>query len=443
MLKSLPTRGYKILAITFFVLILLVIGQVAWWMLFQVRQTNLIVHQMTELGERTKYVVAAQIESIVRNPLYEDSLIIGQVRMQLDGNILSNYGDTSGFSVVISNWKNQNFDFHYVGQWGKRQENTTTFIYQKYQLSKIFQWASYHFPDLEIGSFPDFPRFQMIPAGYLKISEVYANQIEETGYRWFRMFMSEGLFFIVVILLGAWFIITRLKKEWLITHQTQNFMLSVTHELKSPIAGVKLNLETMIRHQLSREEQLNFIQKSVTDIHRLEEHVENILDAAKLEEGGVSFPVTEINMTELIEKVFTSGRYKDDVRIELHESIKQDVWVVGNERACISIFTNLVDNALKYSDKHIHIRLKDDGNYWAVSIKDFGNGIPQSAQPYIFNKFFRVDNELTRSSKGVGLGLYIVEKFVKLHQGDISVHSEIGKGSEFIVKIPKMKEDLL
>lgn len=249
------------------------------------------------------------------------------------------------------------------------------------------------------------------------------------------MIIGEGIFFMLIFVVGA----LRLKKAFVREHkiqqQQQNFLLAVTHELKSPLASIKLAIQTILKRSLSDEQRNQFLSNSLKDIERLDDLVGNVLIATKLEDLRYSFPKEDIDLSELVKSV--AGRLQihscttQVIKTELEPGLR----IEGDRFAITIVVTNLIENAVKYSPPCAHVSIKlarDNGNV-IFSVADHGIGVDDHEKRLIFNKFYRVGNEDTRKTKGTGLGLYIVKTVLERHRAQIRVKDNTPSGSIFEV----------
>ena len=257
---------------------------------------------------------------------------------------------------------------------------------------------------------------------------------EKLHKRWL-MISSEGAVFVFLLLLGGYQIRKTLKKETALAQQQKNFLLSVTHELKSPIASTKLQLQTLEKHDLDREKQKEIISNAISDTERLNNLVENILLAAKIENSVFSLHKEQFNLSEYIteglNQTIKSFNYKQKVVL----SIEPNIQMMIDRTSFPSIILNLLENAVKYSPENstITIGLKSVNGKTVLSVADEGVGISKEDKTNIFQKFYRVGNEEVRKTKGTGLGLFIVKYLAEQHNGTISVKDNSPKGSVFEV----------
>ena len=261
------------------------------------------------------------------------------------------------------------------------------------------------------------------------------NELNEKLHKRWLMIFGEGFVFANLLLLGIYQIRKTFKREAELSQQQQNFLSSVSHELKSPIASTKLQLQTLQKHELGREKQKEIIANAIIDTERLNNLVEDILLAAKIENGIHTFHLENFNLSdyiiELMNQTIESFHYKQRVVLE----IEPDIYMNIDRTNFPSIILNLFENAVKYSPENttITVGLKKQHQKIILSFADQGGGVSDLEKTNIFRKFYRVGNEETRKTKGTGLGLYIVNYLVKKHNGTITVKNNSPEGSVFEV----------
>ena len=217
-------------------------------------------------------------------------------------------------------------------------------------------------------------------------------------------------------------------------------MLSVTHELKSPLSTVKLSLQTLAKRRLELEPEKTekLLVNSLIDIDRLESLVDNILFAAKIERDEPGFSNDEINVSDITQMAVE--RFAQNKKaIRLLEQITPDVYIHADPIGFTSVVMNLIENAIKYSEPKTDVRvtLTDNGQQILLLVADSGMGISEKEKLRVFDKFYRVGNEDTRKTKGTGLGLYIVKRFVEIYKGEITITDNKPVGSVFKLSFPK------
>lgn len=250
------------------------------------------------------------------------------------------------------------------------------------------------------------------------------------------MVMGEGSVFLFLLGVGGYFIHASIKKEDKLREQQRNFLLSVTHELKSPLAAIKLSLQTIVKRDLEKQMQASLLNNSLKDIERLDDLVENMLLATKIEGRTYSFPKEQFDLSELVAKITD--------RLQVHSCgnqqminthIEKGIYILGDKFAISSVVTNLVENAVKYSGPcaEIAVELCQNDGKPVLMVSDKGPGIPDHEKMHIFDKFYRVGDENVRKSKGTGLGLFIVKEVLQNHDADISVRDNVPQGAIFEV----------
>lgn len=247
------------------------------------------------------------------------------------------------------------------------------------------------------------------------------------------MFIGEGLFFFVIFIGGAIKLKQALKREKKLHQQQHNFMLSVTHELKSPLASIKLYIQTILKRELDREQQQQFLKNSLKDIERLDDLVENVLIATKLESQKVQFQKERFNFSNVVTRISERLQVYSCTTQSIKLNVEPDIYINGDHFALSSMITNLLENAIKYSPpcEQVAVKLYEDKGSIVLSVADFGIGVDDEEKKRIFSKFYRVGSEETRKTKGTGLGLYIVKTVVDRHYGQIRVKDNKPSGTIF------------
>ncbi len=434
-----PAKRSRIFFYSFLFLVFIILGQISWWIFFQINQIDEVYDDVIKLSEHTRSTAVLRTEELLKYSKEGDFFLTAIVRMQ-NRKIIVSSGDTAGLSAAAEMLLNSSGKLKYFSNWRIDFEKNGNIVLCRINEYKLYNWFQQQYPNLKIREISKYPRDYFIESNNISVRPEFEFQAISTVKKRVRMFISEGLFFVVLVVVAVILLYSTLQKEWLYTHQTHNFMLSVTHELKSPIASIRLYIETLLKRDPEREKREEFLERALSDTNRLQDLVENILNASRLESENTNLTKQEINLSEIIENLVKNGKYLQSKRIVLDSSLNEDAWISGDENQIILVFNNLIDNGLKYSKDQIEISLGSNEDFWMVKFADHGIGIPAEFKNLIFERFFRVDDEMTRKSTGVGLGLYIVRKITELHNGEISVESVSGKGSTFIVKFPKIKD---
>ncbi len=249
-------------------------------------------------------------------------------------------------------------------------------------------------------------------------------------------YVGEGATFLFVILIGAFVVYRSFARRIILSRQQNNFMLSVTHELKSPIAAMKLNLQTLEKRQLSDEQKAQLIDRCIRESNRLNDLCNNMLLASQLEGRQYKTQREDINLSALMEDIITGYANRYPQRFE--EELTPGIHIYGDRVMLEMAVNNLLENAIKYTpaDKLISVSLSMKQNVAVIVVADNGTGIPESEKKHIFEKFYRVGNEESRKAKGTGLGLYLTNKIVLQHKGRITVKDNTPSGSVFEISIP-------
>jgi K+-sensing histidine kinase KdpD len=250
------------------------------------------------------------------------------------------------------------------------------------------------------------------------------------------MIVGEGTVFLLLLLFGIYKIKQSQDKETELNNQQKNFFLSITHELKTPIAATKLQLQTLQKQKLSEQIQQELIFNALIETERLNALIDNVLLASRLDAGEFIFTLIQQNISELVLKT-VNRYYKREINSgELQVKVTNNIFGAIDETTFPSIITNLIDNAIKYSpdQKEIVIELSIKNNKPILIVGDAGCGISADDKEKIFAKFFRAGNEETRRAKGTGLGLYIVNYIVNNHNAKIKVKNNQPKGTVFEIQ---------
>jgi len=263
-------------------------------------------------------------------------------------------------------------------------------------------------------------------------------QLEKKQQAKIWMIIGEGTVFFIILSLGIVRVYNSYKKERMLFRNQKNFLLSITHELKTPIASLKLQIQTLEkRTDLSPEKKEQILKNAMGDIDRLNALVENILMSARIDSQTDLLSKEKINLSELIEQTYQLY-FSNLQNHQLELNIAKDIYMFADPLAMGSVVINLIENAVKYSTigSQISVCLKSNNNQLNLSVTDNGIGIPKSDKEFIFDKFYRAGNEETRNTKGTGLGLFIVKQLVEQHDGKISIKDNHPKGSIFEISFP-------
>jgi signal transduction histidine kinase len=252
-----------------------------------------------------------------------------------------------------------------------------------------------------------------------------------------------GIVFFALIITGLILNTIFLVREIRRNEQHDAFLNAVTHELKTPIASIRLYLETLKSREVSEEKRGEFYNIMLADSNRLLTTVEQVLQASRTREKNRLLNVSEINLGKFLQECadIVRTRYNLDENAITYNEKTEEVKIIGDAAELQTVFVNLLDNAVKYSQENIDIsiRLRNPNEKYAeVRIKDNGIGLEETEVKRIFKRFYRVPNLSTQQIKGTGLGLNIVRSIIEKHKGKIFAESKgEGKGSTFVVRLRK------
>ena len=267
-----------------------------------------------------------------------------------------------------------------------------------------------------------------------KTFEELRFKIDDESKRSTEKYVAEGVTFLILIFVGAFFVYRSVRKQFRVQQQQQNFMMAITHELKTPISVAMLNLETLQKYQLDPEKQKKLIRMTLQETSRLDTLINNILVSSQLEGGGYIFSKEDLDFSSLFKDCVREAKTRYPERTFI-ENIDPEIEIAGDPLLLQLLISNLIENAVKYSpkEKPIICKLGRSGRDVVMNIIDEGIGVADSEKPKIFEKFYRTGNESTRKTQGTGLGLYLCSKIAGDHNADISVTNNTPSGANFAI----------
>jgi len=251
----------------------------------------------------------------------------------------------------------------------------------------------------------------------------------------------EGIFFLILLLIGVWLIYRSLVHTQQLKRHEQNFLMAVTHELKTPLASLLLYLEALQSTKIAEEKKREVIPRMKQDLHRLQRLVEDILQAGRFDRASFRLQEEEIDFSALVGAVVAERRaLPTDKSLHIEANLQPGVTVYGDSIALRRAVDAILDNAIKYSvdrSAEVAVRLTARDGKARLAVTDQGIGLERSELTRVFDRFYRVESEVTRASRGSGLGLYLCREMVRLHGGEVRAKSEgPERGSEFEILLP-------
>lgn len=250
------------------------------------------------------------------------------------------------------------------------------------------------------------------------------------------MILGEGGVFLLILLTGFYLIKRSHDKELDLAKQEQNFMLAITHELNSPLAAIKLNIETLMKRSLSPEKIKMVLTRTAQESERLNHLVNNVLATSRMEKTGFELFPENVDLVNHLNSLVHKYSIYFPQRIDMvtDKELFAEIDVLAFEL----ILQNLIENASKYSENNspIEIRLKLKDGQICLKVIDLGIGINDEEKQKVLSKFYRVGDESTRKSKGTGLGLYLINSLVDQMNGKLTITNNAPKGTIFTVEIP-------
>ena len=320
-----------------------------------------------------------------------------------------------------------------VASW-ERDASTASQLYQAQPKPPVKAQLLKAYPHLKFTA----GRFIVDPA------QLRTFRAEQLGH--LRMFAFEGPFYALVILAGLYIIGLSLRAERELKRRQQNFLNAVSHEFKTPISTLRLLVETALYRPLKPEKQRDYLGRMEREVTRLEALSEQILASARLAHAPMVQTLTPTDLNSVVKRAAERERSGLEARgARLEVSYTPDVLNVSLDPSAFgTVLSNLLDNAVKYSpgpDKVVRVRLEAQRHLALVHVEDEGVGLGEHEKARIFDPFYRVGDELTRATSGVGLGLHLVRSMTEAMNGwvrcDAPLDAQTGRGSRFSIVLPR------
>lgn len=252
------------------------------------------------------------------------------------------------------------------------------------------------------------------------------------------LILTEGILLLVAILIGIYVIFLYWRRQAALYRAQHNFIAQVSHELKSPLASLQLHLDTIEMRQPDPQQLRRFVQLMQGDTERLNNLINNLLTASKLEHRDTSFHLDEGDFSAAVEEWLEETFANFPVEGSLDWRLEPGLKICFDAEAIGTVLRNLIENAILYADgpPKVQVELKREGNFALLSIADQGRGIDPRLQRKVFRMFYRV--RITgKTIRGSGLGLFIVRSILRRHKGKAWLKSEgLGKGTTFYLRLP-------
>jgi len=264
-------------------------------------------------------------------------------------------------------------------------------------------------------------------------------ELLESDFNW--IVLLEGGVLMLVILAGVYVIFVYWNKQARLYQLQSNFISSVSHELKSPLASIQLYLETLKYQKVSSEEAQDFVETMLSDTERLSDLIDNILESSKSDPKSMQSQFSSVDIVSFLQETIAHHqKLFEDKQCVIQLKFNDYVKVSIDGRAMRMVFNNLIANALRYSPAGtvLTIAVRRDQKFCIIDFIDQGFGFDKKELKKVFKKFYRVQNQETQNIEGAGLGLYISRQIIKNHKGKINVFSEgRGKGTHFMLSLPE------
>jgi len=270
-------------------------------------------------------------------------------------------------------------------------------------------------------------------------NEARWNGVLDHYKRRITMVVSEGSFFALLIFVMLGLLWKTLRREVELERQHQNFLSAITHELKSPLASIRLTLETLMRGRADQEASVHFLANALQDTERLQSLVQKVLEVTRYGSGSRALDLKRTDISALVEEtVERFQRRATAAGARLVARIQPGLVAEADEEAFPIIVSNLLENAIKYggTPPEVHVSLDLEDGRAVLRVADNGHGIAAEDVPLVFDRFFRSGDEMTRTTEGTGLGLFLVQQIATAHGATASVASSGPEGTVFSLAIP-------
>ena len=259
------------------------------------------------------------------------------------------------------------------------------------------------------------------------------------------LYRAMLIFVVALLVFGSYFTVRMVRRELEVARMRADFVSTVSHEFRSPLTGIRQLAEMLFRGRVAGEEKQRRYHKMILqESERLGRLVENLLDFSRMEEGRKEYRLAPLNTAVWLRELVESFQSEvDENGISVVADVPEDLPSVSADGEALECAVhNLLDNAVKYSpsSKTVWLDASAANGNVTISVLDQGVGIAEQERKHIFDKFYRVDGEISRQVKGAGLGLSLVRHIVAAHGGTIDCESRLGEGSRFSIRIPAVPD---
>jgi len=266
------------------------------------------------------------------------------------------------------------------------------------------------------------------------------QEVEHEAGRLVTMFMTEGVFFAVVVLVGVWMMFMTLRHEMELNRRQNNFVAAAMHELRTPLATLKLSLETLVQRDLDTGKRVALLTSAGAEVDRLSLLVGDLLHAGRVVSGSDALPLEHSDVAPLLREIVERAKpWIEQSGLDVRMKLTEGSYAFVNADALRTVVQNLLDNARKFGDgdTRVEIDLATRGDFVECVVADNGQGVPPGDLEHIFDRFHRGGDEQTRTTQGTGLGLHIARSLMARMGGDIQGRNRPEGGAAFILRWPR------
>lgn len=268
----------------------------------------------------------------------------------------------------------------------------------------------------------------------------FAGRVGMSDPRSHWLILTIGCLLFFILIVGLTHQLAQALAARRYSRKQEEFVSNITHEMKSPLAAIKLHAQTLLEPDLTEEQRSRSTRLVLEQSERMGKLVDDVLESSRMIDPKHRPRLEHVELKPFLEEYFASHRKRiEDQEVELDVRIDTDAVVLGTEEALERILNNLLENAARFSEKdgEVRCRIEDMGEEVQIDVEDDGIGIPKKELPMIFDRFYQIGRELGGRRGGTGLGLSIVSSLVRDLGGTISAHSQEGRpGARFVVNLP-------